>query len=553
MKRRILLAAAATALTFAATALGVAQIAVAAGPSHTKIVGDGSSWAFNAVYQWESDVTATGLQVAFTSTGSAQGRRDFANDTTDFGVTDIGYQGHDPLTGDEDTNCPSSNHGICRAFAYEPLVAGGTSFPYQIKVGGQLIRNLRLSGLTLAKIFTYQITNWDDPAITADNNGRKLPSLPITPVEHSEGSGSTAQFTTWMATQYPSIWASIGRDSSGHVSKFTEYYPSPGSHHAVQQNGSDGVMNFVSSSAANGAIAYDEYSYPLQKNFPTARIENKAGYFVLPDKYNVAVALTHAIINMDKSSPNYLLQDLHNVYSSPEPQAYPLSSYSYFLIPTGTSAQDHRITTAKRQTLADYLYYSICEGQQEIGPIGYSPLPINLVQASFQQTALLKKADPNVDLTSKNVTSCNNPTFDPANPNRNRLAEIAPIPPICDRSGHGPELNTGGCGASGNGIGGGSGGTGSGGGSGAGSGNGAGATKATGTAAGNGSAGGAFGDSGGSGGDAGNASNAAQPLPPRSSNLSDVLGPLAVLELLAVLVLPPIAYYYVTNRRRKRT
>jgi phosphate transport system substrate-binding protein len=52
------------------------------------------------------------------------------------------------------------------------------------------------------------------------------------------------------------------------------------------------------------------------------------------------------------------------------------------------------MTTAKRQTLADFLYYSICQGQKEMGPIGYSPLPINLVQAGFEQIAKLKTADP---------------------------------------------------------------------------------------------------------------------------------------------------------------
>ena len=53
------------------------------------------------------------------------------------------------------------------------------------------MENLRLSGETLAKIFTNQITNWDDPEITRDNNGVPLPSLPIIPVVQSEGSGST--------------------------------------------------------------------------------------------------------------------------------------------------------------------------------------------------------------------------------------------------------------------------------------------------------------------------------------------------------------------------
>ncbi len=135
--------------------------------STTEITGSGSSWASNAVTQWISDVQQRNLPIVFTPVGSAAGRQDFANRTVDFAVSDIGYQGKDALTGVSDTS-----RG--RQYAYLPIVAGGTAFPYQVKVDGQLVRNLRLSALTLAKIFTNQITNWDDPEITADNNGRVL-------------------------------------------------------------------------------------------------------------------------------------------------------------------------------------------------------------------------------------------------------------------------------------------------------------------------------------------------------------------------------------------
>ena len=47
---------------------------------------------------------------------------------------------------------------------------------------------------------------------------------------------------------------------------------------------------------------------------------------------------------MDKSSPNYLLQNLNDVYTDPDPRTYPLSSYVYEIEPTGTSAQDSKIT-----------------------------------------------------------------------------------------------------------------------------------------------------------------------------------------------------------------
>jgi len=415
------------ACLLASLALGMilaAGAAANAAASHQLISGSGSSWASNAVNQWIADVSP-GLRVVYTNSGSAQGRRDFGYQTVDFAVSDIGFQGTDPVTGGTD-----NSNG--RSFAYLPVVAGGTSFPYQVQEAGKLVTNIRLSGLTLTKIFTNQITNWNDPAITADNNGRRLPSLTIIPVVHSEGSGSTAQFTRFLDTEYPSLW----RPYQGRAG-LTEYYPRKGQ--MIAQNGSDGVMNFVSSKAANGAIGYDEYSYALAKQYPVVKLLNKAGYFTLPTQYNVAVALTQAQINMNKASPDYLLQNLDQVYVFGDRRAYPMSSYSYMIIPTGSSAPaETRMTTAKRQTLADFLYYSICQGQAEMGPIGYSPLPINLVEASFAQTNLLKAADPGVDLTARDVTTCHNPTFVAGQPTRNYLAEIAPQPASCDRVGAGP-------------------------------------------------------------------------------------------------------------------
>jgi phosphate transport system substrate-binding protein len=401
----------------------VASPGVAHATVYAQIEGTGSTWSQLIVAQWISDVNANGMQVVYTGGGSSKGRRDFANDSVDFAISEIPYQGKD-----EQGNADTSNG---RGYAYLPIVAGGTAFTYQLKVGGQMVRNLRLSGQTLARIFTDKITNWDDPAITKDNNGRKFPDLPITPVVRSDGSGTTAQLTTWMNKEYPSIW----RPYFGHAG-LTSYYPIKNGSRMVGQAGSDQVMNTVSSFAGNGDIGYVEYSYPVNKNYPVVKVLNRAGYFVEPTQYNTAVALTQARINQDKSSQLYLTQILDQVYTNPDSRAYPISSYSYMIIPT--DANDPRMSTAKRQTLADFLYYSLCQGQSKAGPYGYSPLPLNLVQAGFSQIAKLKKADPKVNLTNRNVTTCNNPTFVAGHLSENHLAQIAPKPAACDKIGAGP-------------------------------------------------------------------------------------------------------------------
>ncbi|SDD28882.1 substrate-binding domain-containing protein [Nocardioides lianchengensis] len=414
---------------------GPGGASVAAAPSYALIQGSGSSWAANAVNQWVADGDAKGLKVVYTANGAAQGRKDYANKSTDFGVTDSPYRGKDPTTGATDSP-------LGRSFAYLPIVSGGTSFPYHVEVGGQMVRNLRLSGDTIAKIFTNQIDNWNDAAITKDNNGRALPSIPIIPVVRADGAGITNQFTTWMVSQHASLW----KDCNGGKLAPTDYFPVNCGQTRGQQKaqaGSDGVMNYVKSKGANGAIAMEEYSYPLMANFPVAKVLNKAGYYTLPTQYNVAVALTAAEINNNPKDPEYLTQKLDRVYVNADKRTYPLSSYVYAIIPT--AANDSRMTTAKRQTIVDFLKQSICEGQSEIGPIGYSPLPINLVQAGFTQVNKLKLADQKVQFDASiitNVKNCHNPTFVAGKPHENHLAKVAPFPAECDRPGKGPCAET---------------------------------------------------------------------------------------------------------------
>jgi ABC-type phosphate transport system substrate-binding protein len=353
----------------------------------------------------------------YTPAGSARGRQDFANSATDFAVSDIGYQGGGDLS-----------H---RPYAYLPLVAGGTAFPYNLVVGGHRLDNLRLSGEALAKIFTDQITNWDDPEITADNNGQQLPSMRIVPVVHSEGAGPTLEFTSWLHAEDPTLSASF----SGHDSAL-EYWPS-GEVGQVAQIGSEAVINFIDSAAGDGSIGYDESSSALATSTPVAKIENAAGYFTAPTPYNVAVSLTQARINVDQSSPGYGLEDLTAVYTYADPRTYPLSGYSYMIIPT--AKVDPSInTTAKAQTLADFISYAVWKGQAEGAPVGYAPLPLNLVQAAFGALELLRAANSSVVLSPDPLASCDNPTFVANRLNNDHLYAIAPQPSWCDRAGRGP-------------------------------------------------------------------------------------------------------------------
>ncbi|BEP13790.1 hypothetical protein acdb102_21010 [Acidothermaceae bacterium B102] len=411
------LVSAAAAVSLAAVGLGASALPARAG-NLVPITGAGSTWSSNAMDQWIGDVDQYGIKVEFAANGSSDGRTQFKNSTVDFAVSEIPYG----ITDNGTYEPPPS-----RSYAYMPIVAGGTSFMYQLHINGQQVTNLRLAGATVAGIFTGNITKWNDPAIVADNPGIVLPPEPIIPVVRADGSGTTAQLTTWLSKNYPAMWnaycAKAGRVTPCGI---TSTYPTVSGYGFISEQLSTNLAGYITQSQSEGTIGYVEASYAIQKNYPVAKMLNAAGYYTAPTASNVAVALTAAQINNDPTSPSYLTQVLDGVYANPDPRTYPLSSYSYMIIPTALQAP---LTSDKGYTLGKFAYYFLCEGQQAMGDLGYSPLPINLVQAAVAQVAKI----PGVDVQSLDLSKCNNPTFDPSG--KNLLAEQAAQPQPCDKQG----------------------------------------------------------------------------------------------------------------------
>jgi phosphate ABC transporter phosphate-binding protein len=393
--------------------------ATADSESYVPVSGAGSSWSENALDQWISDVQQYGMRVNYAGTGSTAGRESFLNGTVDFAASDIPFQ-----TKPDDGSAPENP--VAGTYAYMPITAGGTVFMYNLMIDGQRVTNLRLSGQNIAKIFTGAITSWNNPAIAADNPGLQLPNEPIVPVVRSDGAGDSFEFSQWMISQFPSVWNSFC-NTSGRAPACgpTSFYPTvPG---MIAQSGDLGVAGYVAQSYAAGSIGYVNYSYALNAGFPVAQMLNAAGYYTEPTPQNVAVSLLDAQIETANTDPSvYLTENLQNVYTDTDPRTYPLSSYSYLILPIKVQGQ---FSTAKGKTLAAFSYYAMCQGQQESASLGYSPMPINLVEASFTQIAQI----PGADVQNINIQSCNNPTFTPSG--ANLLAQTAPYPPACDKQG----------------------------------------------------------------------------------------------------------------------
>jgi archaellin len=198
---------------------------------------------------------------------------------------------------------------------------------------------------------------------------------------------------------------------------------------------SQGVSQFVVQDTSEGAITYVEYSYARNAAFPVAKMLNKANYYVEPTAGSVAVALLNARIAPD------LTQDLSQVYINSDPRTYSLSSYSYMIIPKDTTST---FSNEKGATLSEFTAYFLCEGQQQADALGYSLLPINLVQAGVEQINQIPNSTRK--LNRDDLRRCNNPTVSPDG--GNLVARNAPQPSPCDLKGASAQCTTGTGGAS---------------------------------------------------------------------------------------------------------
>jgi phosphate ABC transporter phosphate-binding protein len=399
----------------------VVPIAAEPAGADVSIDGAGSTWVQIALDQWRADVARQGIAVNYQGVGSTSGRVFYYQNQVDFAASEIPFT---PAYRDATGSVITDEVALAahRPYAYMPDVAGGTSFMYHLTVNGQLVTNLRLSPNTIANIFTGVTTRWNDPAIARDNPQLRMPNIAIRPIVRSDGSGTTAQFTAYMASQTPSIWNAFCRKAGVTASPCPPVSLWPDIN-AVAQQFSDGVADYVSAPYNNGAITYVEYGYAKQRAYPVVSVLNHAGYFTQPTPDAVAIALQGATLNADLS------QNLQGVYTNADPRAYPISSYSYMIVPTTTAKP---FTAAKGATLSKYILYMVCAGQQKAAQLGYSPLPKNLVQDAFN---VVVKIPGHVDPPP--IDQCDNPTITQA-----FVADNAPPPPPSDKQGAAPPSAT---------------------------------------------------------------------------------------------------------------
>jgi len=159
--------------------------------------GAGSSAQDAAMQAWIAGLQSTSpdATVSYDPVGSGGGREQFVSGGVDFAGSDSALA-DDELKGAQD-RCGGPDNLI-----EIPVYVSPIAVIYNVPG----VDTLQLSPETAAKIFNQKISNWNDPAIAADNPDAKLPDLRISPVNRSDESGTTANFTDWLSQAAPKDW-----------------------------------------------------------------------------------------------------------------------------------------------------------------------------------------------------------------------------------------------------------------------------------------------------------------------------------------------------------
>lgn len=368
----------------------------AVGPT---VTGAGSTWVQIALDQWRADIAREGYSINYQGVGSTAGRTLYIGNQVDFAASEIPFEPAEI----------NQLRGVNKHYQYMPDVAGGTSLMYNLhSPSGSRITNLKLNAEVAGKIFTGVINSWQANEIASLNPGLQIKETLLMPVVRSDGSGTSAQFSLYLADQAPAVWRPFVT-AQGCPEPCSQWPPFPGS---ISAQFSDGVANHIANdSIGKGAIGYVEAGYAFGRGFPVASMQNASGNFTQPTAANVALSLTHATLNAD------LTQNLTNVYRGPEPNVYPMSSYSYMILPCVAPPTDFATCSTdvpsnfgpdKGAVLGTWLIYIACGGQRRAEPLGYSPLPPNLVRAVMDAVNRLPghPATPPLD-----YQHCPNPTL----------------------------------------------------------------------------------------------------------------------------------------------
>jgi phosphate transport system substrate-binding protein len=280
------------------------------------------------------------LEINYQSIGSGGGIKQVTEGTVDFGASD------GPMT-DEQLKTYQDKHGF--GILHFPTVLGAVVPTYNIP---GVTASLNFTPEALAGIYLGKVTKWNDPLISNVNTGVKLPADDIIVVHRAESSGTTYVWTDFLSK--------VSEEWKSKVGKSTAVKWPVG----LGGQGNEGVTGTVKNTP--DSIGYVELIYAESNKIPYGNVKNAAGVFVKASLTGVTAAASGAA----KAMPDDFRVSITN---APGKDAYPVSSFTWLLIPAKIS------DAAKRDAIKGFVSWMLADGQNYAEALSYARLPKEVV------------------------------------------------------------------------------------------------------------------------------------------------------------------------------
>ena len=270
--------------------------------------------------------------------GSGKGVTDFIGNQTDFGGSDSALK--EAQFADAKSKRCDGNDAIDI-----PMVTGPIALSYNLSG----VDKLTLTPKVLTGIFSGTIKTWNDPAITAINPGVTLPADAIATVHRSEDSGTTDNFTKYLAA------------AGGWTAEGGKAWTAPG---GTGAQGSDGVAKAIGSTT--GSIGYIEWGFAVDNKLKIAQIDNGGGAVELTAESAGKAVAAAKVAGTGKDL------SLKIDYTTKTAGAYPVILVTYEIVcSTGNKADVAPL-------IKSFLGYAATDGQASLVKLGAAPLPAEI-------------------------------------------------------------------------------------------------------------------------------------------------------------------------------
>jgi phosphate transport system substrate-binding protein len=297
------------------------------------LTGAGATFPYPVYSAWAHDYyKATGIKLNYQAIGSGGGIRQISSRVVDFGASDA------PLK-------PTKLNE--KKLLQFPAVIGGVVPIINIK--GIEPGKLKLTGKVLAEIFLGDIKKWNDKRITDINKNINLPDAEISVVHRSDGSGTTAIFTTYLSAVSPEWKTKIGH---GKAVKWPV---------GLGGKGNPGVANYVK--RVKNSIGYVEFAYATENKLAYIVLKNKAGKFTNPSFEAFQSAAKYA--KWDKNKGYYLW-----LVNADGAKSWPIAGATFILL-----AKEKTKSNIKTVKFYDWAFKN---GDATAKKLIYVPLPKSL-------------------------------------------------------------------------------------------------------------------------------------------------------------------------------